>query len=119
MYFGWRSDGLVVGIGHFRRRCAFILLCGIAVMVLPDLLVGDRDWPMASLRCGNGTRCGVAIGVDQARAQCRKSSGPPITVFRCCGIFIGRSLLLEYRTKMIGGHEVIGGVESCSNWHSI
>ncbi len=45
MLFGWRSDGLVVGVVHFRRRCAFILICGIAVMVLPDLLAGDRDWP--------------------------------------------------------------------------
>lgn len=96
MLFGWRSDGLVVGVVHFRRRCAFILICGIAVMVLPELLFGDRDWPMASLRCGNGTRCGAGIGVDQARAQCRKSSGPPIAVFRCRGNFIGRSLLVEY-----------------------
>ena len=37
--------GFVVSVVYFRRRFALILLCGIAVMVMPDLLAGDRDWP--------------------------------------------------------------------------
>lgn len=45
LFFYGFVAGLVVSVVYFRRRFALILLCGIAVMVLPDLLAGDRDWP--------------------------------------------------------------------------
>lgn len=43
-FYGFLA-GLVVSLVYFRRRFPLILLCGIAVMILPDLLAGDRDWP--------------------------------------------------------------------------
>ncbi len=45
LFFYGFVAGLVVSVVYFRRRFALIVLCGIAVMVLPDLLAGDRDWP--------------------------------------------------------------------------
>ena len=43
-FYGFLA-GLAVSLIYFRRRFAALLLCGMAVMVLPDLLAGDRDWP--------------------------------------------------------------------------
>ena len=43
-FYGFLA-GLVVSLIYFRRRLPALLLCGMAVMVLPDLLAGDRDWP--------------------------------------------------------------------------
>ena len=37
--------GLVVSLVYFRKRFPLILLCGLPVMVLPDMVAGDRDWP--------------------------------------------------------------------------
>ena len=43
-FYGFLA-GLVVSLVYFRTRFPLILLCGLAVMVLPDVLAGDRDWP--------------------------------------------------------------------------
>lgn len=37
--------GLLVGAINIRKRFVWILLCGAIVMLLPDLIAGDRDWP--------------------------------------------------------------------------
>ena len=41
VFYGFLA-GLVVSFVYFRKRFPLILLCGLAVMVLPDVLAGDR-----------------------------------------------------------------------------
>lgn len=43
-YYGFLI-GIVVMLVNFRKRFTWIVLMSVAVMVLPDIIFGDRDWP--------------------------------------------------------------------------
>jgi Dolichyl-phosphate-mannose-protein mannosyltransferase len=43
-YYGFIM-AIVVTVFSFRKRLPWVLLLGLGVMLLPDLLAGDRDWP--------------------------------------------------------------------------
>lgn len=43
-YYGFLI-GIVVMVINFRKRFTWALLIGIAVMMLPDIISGERDWP--------------------------------------------------------------------------
>lgn len=43
-YYGFML-GVGAGLIWFRRRFVSLAVCGLLVMILPDLISGDRDWP--------------------------------------------------------------------------